>query len=249
MNQRSILLALILLASCGKMNKDNIVHETDIVLVQDTTDTLLCLPEPGAILALFGFDVDKNQAASFTYSLITDKRNNPSETINIRDGKTTDKHNEDDDEDYREKLVLAYYDAVRDAVRNFQSVYQSGKSLDHSECFATIANELEGLVQKNGARRSLIVFSDLSENSRDFSCYSGKGKRLLQSSPMKVAELLLKHHPLPKDLRGISVYFVFNPRNREEDFRFGRMANMYRQLLQTRGARVTIQCQNSNFQP
>jgi hypothetical protein len=249
MNQRNFLLVLILLASCSKATNESAINGTDIVLVHDLTDALQCTPEPEAILGLHAFDVDKNQAASFRYVLITDKQSNSVETIQIADGKTTEKLNENDEEDYREKMVWAYYDAVRNAIKNFPSQFQSKLSLEHSECFATIASQLEELAQRNGARQILISYGDLSENSEAFSCYSRKGKRLLKEHPEKVAVLIMKSHTLPKTLRGTSIYFVFNPRNREEDIRFNQMVTVYRYILQGKGARIIVQSQNNYYQP
>lgn len=239
----------ILAASCSKSHTPTIVHSSRISVIHDITDSMACFPAADPILAMYGFENDKNQEAHFRLVLISDKKLNPVEEINIEDGTTTEQKNENQETDYREQLVGSFYEEVRNAITDFHKHYVPSTSLKHSECFATIASELELLAGSKAAQRTLIIFSDLQENTDVFSCYTPQGQRLLQNNPGKVAKLLLQRHPLPDNLIGITVYFVYNPCNRDQDIMFGEMVAIYMQLLHARGARIVIQATNKNYEP
>jgi hypothetical protein len=248
MKQFISILIVCLLAACKKEHTPQAVHGSRISVIRDITDPLQCVPTADPILALYGFEHNKDQDACFRLVLITDKKLNPVEQIHIDDGSTSEQENINEEVDYREQLVYSFYDAVRKAIADFHKRYPSGTSLQQSECFATIANELELLAVSNAAQRTLIIFSDLQENTAEFSCCTREGQSLLQNSPGKVAKLLLKKHLLPANLQGISVYFVYNPYNVDQDRRFSAMTAIYQQLLHERGARVIIQATNKYYQ-
>jgi hypothetical protein len=71
----------------------------------------------------------------------------------------------------------------------------------------------------------------------------------LCSNTKKVEQLLQSRHPLPENLVGITIYFVYQPPDREHDQQFSKMLGIYKKLLNERGARVVVQAQNSYYQP
>ena len=236
-----------ILASCSKSHTPTVVHSSRISVIPDISDSMACIPAADPILALYGFENNKDQEAHFRLILISDKKLNPAEEINIDDGVTSEQKNENQETDYREQLVNAFYDEVRNTIADFRKHYIPCAALKHSECFATIAGELELLAGSKAAQRTLIIFSDLQENTDVFSCYTPQGQCLLQTNPEKVAKLLLQRCPLPDNLVGVTVYFVYNPCNRDQDIMFGEMVAIYKQLLHARGARIVIQATNKNF--
>lgn len=249
MKQFISILVVCFLAACSKPKSSHPVHASRITVIYDITDSLKSIPLPEPILSLHDFESDQGQAANFRMVLVTDKLLNPTEEIHIDDEISGERNNTNDEVDYRQSIVLAYYDAVRRAITDFDKHYTSGTSIKHSECFATIASELELLANSNASQKVLLIFSDLQENSGAFSCYTPQGQYLLQNNQEKVARLLLSRHSLPDNLQGTTIYFVYNPATREEDIRFAEMFRIYKQLLHARGARVIVQASNKSFQP
>jgi len=239
---------LCLLASCSKQHSEAVAPATDITVITDLTDTFAVYPQAEPILALYGFDNNAERAASFRQVLLTDKKLNPIEDIALESGKVSESHNTNDDVEYREQIIYAFQDAVRKAINDFKKRY-AVRPLGHSECFATISSELNRLAASTASQRTLLVFSDLQENEEDFSCYSEASQQLLRENPSKVARKLLRRCPLPESLVGITVYFIYDPPDRDADTRFGNMVALYQRLLKARGARVVIQADNKRYEP
>jgi hypothetical protein len=250
MKQLSLILTVIcILAACSKNSSPRMCHTTDICVIHDLTDSFDLQPAIEPILSLYNFQEDKDRAASFRLVLITDKQLNPAEEIHLEEGTITERQNINEEIDYREQLVYSFYDAVRTSFTDFQKRYAHSSSLGHSECFATISSELNRLASNKASQRTLIVFSDLQENEDIFSCYSKQGRYLFGTYPAKVAALLQKRTPLPNNLRDVTVYFVFNPKDRDQDRHFSEMVHIYRELLGERGARVVVQATNKSYEP
>jgi hypothetical protein len=250
MKKLSIILALCLAASCGKKpNAPTPVHTSCTCTIDDRTDSFALHPLADPILAISEFQNDKDQEATHRLVLLTDKLLNPIEEMHLADANTSEARNENGEMDNREQLVYSYCDAFRSAVGSLYKRFPVGGTLQHSECFATVAGELEYLANSTASQRTLIVFSDLQENSDAFSCYTQDGLKLLQTHPQKVAKLLQSRRSLPKNLTGVTVYFVYMPLTRDQDQRFNEMVSIYKSLLKERGARVVVQAQNTNYQP
>jgi hypothetical protein len=250
MKKLSIIFALFVVASCNKkQNTPSPVHASCTSVIDDRTDSFALHPLADPILSICDFQCDRDQEASLRLVLLTDKLLNPIEEIHLSDGKASEAKNVNDEVDNREQLVYSYCDAFRNAVDNLPKRFVAGGTLQHSECFATIASEMEYLSGNRASQKTLIVFSDLQENSDVFSCYTPSSLKLLQNHPEKVAVLLQSRHPLPRNLVGITVYFVYLPLTRQQDQQFSAMVDIYRRLLKERGARVVVQAQNTFYQP
>ena len=240
-----MVLVCFVLLSC-KENKES-KHSVQVGVIVDITDPHSLLPIADPILKLYQFDISKNTEASFEICSLTDKHLNPDIEYHLPEGSITEKNNTGDDPQYREKLVLSFYDKIKQAISSFDSASNVDTSLGHSECFATIAENLRGLNRKKAETNLLIVFSDLQENSEIFNCYPKANQELLQRRPNKVMEIFNNTHLLPDSLKGIKIFFVYEPHNREEDQRFNAIAEIFRVLLESRGAEVRIQANDNNF--
>jgi len=242
------LLAICLLYSCGKLGIQSKTSTSLLTVVYDITDPLKCIPCANPILKLYDFQSYKDQLAQFRLVPVSDKKLNPIREVTIENSSVSDQNNVNEEMDYRENLVLAFYDSVRMAINDFQSQYTADTSLHYSECYSTIATELEILASRNASKKILIVFSDLFENSVEFSCYTYQGLSLLKNNPEKVEAILLRQHPLPDNLQGIMIYAVYNPDNRENDILFSKMATVYKHMMTSRGATIKFQATNKYFQ-
>lgn len=237
---------LILLAACGKQDFKGADTVADITVLHDLTDTFVLAPQVMPILSLYDFVGNKNKAALFRYVLITDKQLNPVHEITIDDGSCTEEMNTGDELYHRELLVQAYMRHVQQSMNEFAVAYPV-TPLSHSECYATIAHELELMSKRPSTQKTLIVFSDLNENTDAFSFYRAKDSVLLRTDPQKVTKVLNKYRPLPNDLRGVVVYFVYSPEDREADKAFRKWIAVYKRMLEPRGARIIVQAQADRY--
>lgn len=233
---------------CSCREDENEVRQSIYIsTIVDITDLHLLHPDPKAILRLYGFDIDKSKAASFRISAVTDKQLNPTLEYFLPDNNSTEKHNSQDDPYYREKLVVAFYENIRNAVTQFNSVHHNDSSLRHSECFSTICNELHLMQKKGTTKNILLIFSDLQEKSNIIDSYSKANQSKPYKSPDKIAEIFNNVHLLPDNLKGYSIFFVYLPKDRIDDQKYRKMTTVYKMLLEPRGATVTIQATNNSY--
>lgn len=243
----SLLLAC-LLFSCSKRNSPAPVKSARTVVIHDLTDSSLILPpKADPIIAQFEFNNNKDQEAVLDYVLLTDKILNPVKTIRLRNAELTERDNKEDDPRHRSQLIAKFSESVRQCFNQFPVRFSEQPSLSNSECFATIASQLRKLANSKCEKKRLYVFSDLAQNSPDFSIYDSDNRQQLQKDPKAVGELLMQRSQLPKDLKGIEVYFCYQPRTKAEDSRFLDAAGMYEILLADRGAVLHILASNENL--
>lgn len=244
-----ILTATIIAASCNKNVISNADQDIIVTVVGDITDSLACVPTASPILKLFDFQTNMNHSGTCRFALISDKKLNPIEEISIPDGLKSARDNVNEQVDYREKLVHSFYGKVRRSMNNFPEKYSIANTLNYSECFSTIANELNYLANSKARQKILLIFSDLQENTNDFSCYAPEGKELLQTDVDKVINLFLKETPLSDKLSGITVFFVYQPLSIEQDSNYAQMIALYKKLLTSRGAKIVVQATNKSYTP
>ncbi len=238
---------VVALSSCIGARKR---HQPDSIYITaevDITDHRQVYPDAESILPLFNFNVEENSDATFRLSSVTDRELNPNTELYLPNGIETEKSNSDDDPDFRKKVIVQFFTLVRKAVKEFNAKVEGDTSVPHSECFKSIANELQNLVQHKSTKGILLVYSDLQENSSLFSCYSKPGQKILQPFPEKVAAIFEKTFLLPQQLNNITVSFIYDPVSREDDFRFMTMVNVYKRLLIPRGAKVTVSANNPTY--
>lgn len=235
---------LTLLSSCVSSPRESGCY-MNISVVRDVTDLHVLRPEANSILNLYNLSEHKRQGGVFRYREISDRVLVPAVDIAIPDESTTGKKAKRNQEFYRERIILDFYDSVRKTLaipeRNTDSTL-----LDHSECFKTIAEELTRLSKSNSKNKILLVFSNLFENSDILSVYRiDNGHLYIQEET--VIQKLEKTNLLPKNLTGIKVFFVFQPTSRTEDRNYLAMVSIYKQLLESRGAKVEVQANNTHF--
>ncbi len=233
--------------SCSTSSKENYLPKKLTVLV-DITDPHMVRPMADALLQMYQFEKNKDIEASFRLCVITDKALNQTKDILLEDGAETKKINKRYDAQFREKRILGFYEKVRSAITEFTQFHNADTSLRHSECFKILANEIATLNEKKNSENTVVIFSDIQENSRIFSCYTKANKQLLEHNPEKVIEIFEKTKLLPDDLKDFKFFFVYEPVNREQDFAYELMVKkIYMPLLEKRQAKVFIQTNNQNY--
>jgi hypothetical protein len=236
-------IVLLYLISCttSTQKQADLPSSCVVSVVTDITDKQLLQPAANPLLQLFRCNANPNIACDFRIRTISDKILTPISTYRLPAGATTEKQNKDDDPQFREKNILAFYDHVSRIIREFNQPIDSSQSLNNSECLQTISNELTQLTTDKSKLKYLIIFSDLNENSDLYSVYANS------VIPNEIEHIIIKNGLFPKQLKDITVIFVFKPRNRQEDKQYNKIVAIYKKVIEQRGGKVFIQANNTSY--
>ncbi|MEK7585796.1 MAG: hypothetical protein AAB477_00985 [Patescibacteria group bacterium] len=231
-------IACCFLTTCDvKPRANNQQHSTIAVsVILDVTDPRSYWPGPDQLLQLFHFKQTPEAEGLFRLRTISDKRLTPIISYRLADAQSMEKENRDDDPQFRNKNVVAFYNTVRKSMNDFYSQADTTQSLSNSECYRAITDELTFLSETKSDQRTLIIASDLMEKSDLQDCYTAN-----LSNSKAIATLFEKANLLPQNLSEITVIFLFNPRDRNEDKKFSLMVEAYKILLLSKGAEIKVQ--------
>lgn len=202
----------------------------------DVTDGRHTWPHADQLLGYFPWKTSPEAEFVFRVRPITDKRLTPILTKRLATAETMEPENKLDDPQFRSKNILAFFAEVRTTMTEFYSTVDTTRSLSASEIFRNIASELTALSEMKKTHATTIVASDLRERSDLLDTY-----RKTIPTASQIAATLNKDSLLPENLSGITVIFLFNPRDRIEDAAFSHMVDAYKLLLQPRGAQIKVQ--------
>lgn len=237
-------IAFILLASCNFTNeKHTTLNSSGIVsVITDISDQHLLRPVANPLLQLYGCNDNPDIQCTFRIRTISDKMLTPITSYRLPDGETTEKQNKDDDPQFRQKNILAFYKHVNQIVNEFNKPIDSSKSLNNSECLQTIGNELNELATDSSKLKYLVIFSDLKENGELYSVYSSG------VIPAEIEKVILKSRIFPKRLENITVIFVFKPKDRIQDKEYNKIVSVYKKIIELRGGKVFVQAKNTSYE-
>lgn len=205
----------------------------EVAVLRDVTDTLLAEPKANEILPLFNLSGDdKWNGAVFHFSTISDVSYNKISETKIE---ATNKWLSNEME--RDREIKKFQNEISGIISD-SAKENVGKK--HSSIYVSIARELNRLAVSKSQKRILLIYSDLMENDLDVSLYKPKEIGLLKSNPDSLKNLFEKMEPL-SSLTGVEVYLIYQPANIETDSEFHVVSNFYRNLLEARGAKVTIE--------
>ena len=239
-----LLTMILFVAGCdtGKQAKEPLPGSITVSAIRDVTDKHRLWPIANPLLRLYSSKENPDAEYQFRLRTISDKVLTPVSSCRLPDGITTEKENKEDDPQFRKRNISAFYSRVREIVNEFSDPEDGLQSLKNSECIRTICDELVQLAASASTRKYLVVFSDLNEKSDLCDVYNGQG------NPAKaIEEAILKKSLLPDRLETITVIFVFDPVDREQDQKYREIAQVYKQLIEKRGGRVFIQADNSSY--
>ncbi len=218
--------SLLFLYSCNTDDKNAIA----ISVVVDKTDTLLALPDKQSIVQRLQMD-DDWEGRIFRAQTITDVYPNPVWEVSVNSACVYLSNLYD-----RERVNAEFESGVDTALKDIQAIPPGRNS---SSIYISLSRELWHLHEINAKRKVLVVYSDLMEFSSTASFYDTPMLEQLNNNPQLVQQKFEKVAPLP-DLRGIEVFIIFQPKDKEESQQFDVVSEFYRSLLQSKGARVSI---------
>lgn len=218
--------ALFLLFGC----KDKPLKLDETVMVDLTENSFLALPDKNLIKQSFTSDKIFWDSYRFRMISITDVNYTPAYGAEIKSeywflGNTLK----------RKKLVLNFNSAIDSA---FEKINEMPKGYERSVIYIPFAQELLRLSKSKAERRVLIIYSDMMEYSlADF--YKKPLLEKMQTNPEIIEQMLEKAISLP-DLKGIEIMIIYQPRSNGESKQFNIVSGFYANLLERRGAKVTI---------
>lgn len=211
-------------------------YSTSLSVVIDVTDPRIYWPDANNLLQIYHCKETPDAECLFRLKTISDVRLTPIVTYRLADVRSMKMENTEDDPQFRNKNINAFYTTVRNALADFYTKTDTSRSLDNSECFRSIVDELRFLTESKSNDRTLVVTGDLMEHSDLLNSYTAS-----LSDTKAIADKLNKGYPVPENLKGITIIFLFNPKNREEDKTYSQMIEVYRSILEPTGAEIKVQ--------
>jgi hypothetical protein len=227
--------------------KSEQVPYADEVIINDKTDPHKLRPSANAHIISLRLSENKGREITVRYMEIVDKKTTPVYILHLPNEAVTNAENVTGTMLYREYSVLKFIDTVRKTLSPIPSNGDTGR-LQYSEIFSLVANELTALNRRQATIKRLFLYSDLQERSSTFNCYSKQSQQLLAHHIDKVVAKFRSQAVLPPNLKGITVYVIYQPISREEDQKFTAMVMVYRRLLEPLGVIIVQQAQNKSFE-
>lgn len=222
------IIAAVLFYSCTGKSP----HAVEASLIIDKTeDTFLAQPDTSAIKHLLPADNEPWQGYRFRLLAISDVDYNPVQQVEILPAFEYTSNTYD-----RKDQTQKFFTEIDSAFEKANST-PSGKT--RSSIYIPLARELNHLAESSAKRRILIIYSDLMEFSFLTDFYKKSVMQKLENQPDELMQTFEKQVPV-KDLKGIEVMIVYQPRNNEESRQFDIVSKFYSNLLQSKGAKVTI---------
>lgn len=239
-----ILFVLVLCNRCRTHNDTvpNQIKSVTVSVITDLTDKQKLTPVADPLLQLYQCDLDPDKECKFKMHAISDKVLNPAEYTILENRQTTESKNINDDPLARQKLVLSFYNKVRQMVQSYSLQQDTAHTLMNSECIRTITGELTALSKDTSTMKYLVVYSDLQEKSDLFDVYQQQG---FGGQLESIAE---KNELLPYHLNDIIVILVFEPKDREQDIVYREIAAAYKRMIEKKGGKVVVQASNMRFE-
>lgn len=228
-----ILLLITLLVGC--VSEKNTT--TELVIARDVTDSIIAQTKTEEIFNLFGLTENPLNGAIFKFQNLSDVSYNQRSQVKI-EPQNKWLSNEMERQGEIKKFTIAIESKL--AKSTIDSIEKENSSI-----YLPIARELNQLSQSKSDRRILVVFSDLMENTPEFSLYRKGDFELLKNQPDSLQKRIEKQL-LISPLSGVEIYFIYQPKDIKSDERFQLISEFYKKLLVSKGAKVTISA-NLNF--
>ncbi len=239
------LLFFVIGSSCSK-NTQGEKNSIQISSLVDITDKRIVFPDALTMLSFFDMKNDSKKSVFFRLVTTTDKLLNPVTELYLPTDSVTEIDNKADDPYFREKSILQFYKSVNEAFTKTNTTLRTDSSIKFSECFSSIASELTLLSTNKKSKNYLFVYSDLFENSTLYNIYAHKNNSQ-EFVKLHLEKKFTTSHLLPENLSNITVYFIFQPKTREEDQLYATVFSVYKKLFMERGATVILSPNNPNY--
>ena len=222
------LFKLIVILLCCTACEDYQPQTHHLSVLVDLSDTESYMPSAKEILA-FVPQQHSSDGVELTLRYVSDTRYAPSYQFKLGQGEVGFLSNEDTRRRKHKKLLRQFTDSL--------AVTSKRPENQRSEIFRLLTSELHRLSKTDGTK-TIVLFSDLEEHSF-FSVYNKRDFWQLLKQPERIAQRFAEATAIPKDLSGVTIHIIYTPKL-EEDAVFTAMVNLYRKLLESRGAKLLV---------
>jgi len=203
---------------------------TEVVVLRDITDKHLAQPDADKILSLYNLE-NKWNGAVFHFTDLTNVSYNQ-ETVAKLEARNEWLSNELD----RDKEIKSFKNNISEIITTYEKE-NIGK--DNSAVYAPIAQELNRLSQTSFQNKTMLIYSDLMENTNEMSFYDSRKLCLLKANPDLISKYFDTIVPL-QNLKGIKIYILFQPDGIAQDEQFRIVSELYKKLFEAKGATVQV---------
>jgi len=172
-----------------------------------------------------------NESILIKVQPVSNYRNNPASTLQI-DAASLIFGNQFKRERKLHKMSLELDSILHD-------YYFNHEDLQRSNVFEQIVKSANELSKKDVKIKTIIVASDVQENS-NWSCYNKQDLALLKKNPTKVERKLTERLKL-NNYTGISIYFIHASQTQKDDDLYVLMSNFFADVFSRKGAQCFIQ--------
>lgn len=223
-----VLFSLILNNAC---QTETPVLEVETVVLIDGTDELKEVPE-------FEFFKKKIKPESqinssiFRCGLINDIEFSGINQIELKTKLTN--------EETQEEIYLRRNQFIKKCKEAYENQLKSVTEKDHSIIFSVVVKQLNILSQSTASQRAIYLFSDLYENSDLLNVYNPSQFKDLKKNKSKYIQQFESKYPL-QNLNGIEVYFLYKPKDFDDNMKYKELYELYISILTNKGAKcITI---------
>lgn len=232
---------------CGCVDSDKREHtisnQINVSVLVDVTDPKLLdlWPTARTVLPLFQCQKFPENSCWFSLSVISQLKINPRYEFQLPPAVEMEALNTKDDIQWRKKQILKFYDTVSRIFDRTYAMYDTTASMQYSECWSTIAKNLERLSQQPGDQKLLVVYSDLAEKGSAGNAYT----EFTGKNTSEIRTRLELDYSIKGDCKGIQLIIIYQPKDRKDDARFNNMLEVYEDMLREKGVLVRHQASSA----
>lgn len=129
--------------------------------------------------------------------------------------------------------------------KSLANLYAKGGGRPQSSIYMPLVRYANMLAQSKASHKHLFVYSDLLENIDTFSIYRTQDSFDIIRTPDAILDRL-ESQAVPSDLTGVSIYFLYIPKDRKDEQRHLQMAALLQKIFKKCHATVCIGTNLSN---
>ena len=225
----AVLVIIILFTACSKLNTKP--KTIEISAIVDITDPLIAKPKPEEAISVFNLNNDKWKGADFRLLYITNVSYNP-----MFEAKIESENEWLSNQFQRAEKVKKFHTEITKIISN-TTTKTVGK--DNSAVYFPIAKELNKLSLSKSTTKTILIYSDLMENTDELSFYNKWTFEQIKTKPDAIQQFFESQLKL-SDLNGIKIYLIYQPTNTKQDEDYKVVSGFYKNWLESKGAMVEI---------
>lgn len=204
--------------------------DVDLSISVDKTDSFKTVVDINEICSLLRIDDNKWSKIKMQINTLSNFEYNTSQTLALPSQLLLFSN-----PDQRDSAIEQFKKSI---AMQLHKINQIPIGRPNSSIYVPMIRELNRLARSKAKSRIAIFYSDLRENAK-FSVYKKQDQELFKARPGEVKKIFLQLEK-PDNLKGIKVYFIFEPKNYSENNCFNLMSTFFKKFLEDAGAQVYV---------